>query len=227
MKKMSNIVWGVVLVAVGVILALNALDITDITLFFDGWWTLFIIVPCFVSLITDSNKLGSFIGILIGIFLLLCCRGIMSFALLWKLLLPAIVVIIGIKLIFGTLFNNKTEKITKEFKNNGAEIKHATATFSGINIECAYEPFGGAEINAIFGGVKCDLRQAIITHDCVINASAIFGGVDIILPQNVNIKVRSNSIFGGVSNKANNEKQDNRPTVYINATCIFGGVDIK
>ncbi len=29
---------------------------------FDGWWTLFIIVPCAIGLITDRDKTGSIIG---------------------------------------------------------------------------------------------------------------------------------------------------------------------
>ena len=42
MKKASSILWGIVLIAVGVVLALNVFNIMDINLFFDGWWTLFI-----------------------------------------------------------------------------------------------------------------------------------------------------------------------------------------
>ena len=38
--------------------------------------------------------------------------------------------------------------------------------------------------------------------------------------------MNSTSIFGGVSNKIVNEK-DNKVTVYVNANCLFGGVDIK
>ena len=45
MQKLNRILWGVVLVAVGVVFALNALNIVDINIFFDGWWTLFIIIP--------------------------------------------------------------------------------------------------------------------------------------------------------------------------------------
>ena len=44
MKKISKVLWGIVLISVGVIFALNAFGITDIEIFFDGWWTLFIIV---------------------------------------------------------------------------------------------------------------------------------------------------------------------------------------
>ena len=52
MKKVTGILWGIVLVTVGVILAVNALGIASIDIFFDGWWTLFIIVPCAVGLFT-------------------------------------------------------------------------------------------------------------------------------------------------------------------------------
>ena len=48
MKKAGNILWGIVLIVIGVIFALNALDITSIDIFFDGWWTLFIIIPSFM-----------------------------------------------------------------------------------------------------------------------------------------------------------------------------------
>lgn len=58
MKKISNVIWGVVLIAVGVLFALNALSITHIDMFFDGWWTLFIIVPCTVGLFKDKILSG-------------------------------------------------------------------------------------------------------------------------------------------------------------------------
>jgi hypothetical protein len=48
-RRIGRIVWGIALVIVGVIFALNVLGITEIKIFFDGWWALFIIVPSFVS----------------------------------------------------------------------------------------------------------------------------------------------------------------------------------
>ena len=59
MKKFKSIIWGIVLVAVGVIVALNALEITDIDIFFEGWWTLFIIIPCFIGIFTSREKFGN------------------------------------------------------------------------------------------------------------------------------------------------------------------------
>ena len=70
MKNIRNVLWGVILVVVGVIIACNSLGLTNINIFFKGWWTIFIIAPCFINLFKDNDKTGSLIGILIGVMLL-------------------------------------------------------------------------------------------------------------------------------------------------------------
>ncbi len=225
MKNSSKIIWGVVLIIAGVIFALNALNITNINVFFDGWWTLFIIVPHLVGLFKEREKTGNIIGLSIGVLLLLCCQGILSFSLMLKLAVPAIIVIIGIKMLFGGLFGGKAKDMLSEMKNSGSEPKNAFATFSSCKMNCENEVFEGAELNAVFGSVDCDLRNAIIEKDCAIKISAIFGGINIFVPENVNVKVNSTSIFGGVSNKTSAHKD--APTIYINGGCMFGGVEIK
>ncbi|MGN0527288.1 MAG: LiaF transmembrane domain-containing protein [Acutalibacteraceae bacterium] len=227
MKKISKVLWGVAFIAAGVIFALNAFGVTDIEIFFDGWWTLFIIIPCLVGIFSEREKLGNIIGLAIGVFLLLCCQNILDFDILWKLAFPAVIVIIGLKLILGGVFGDKSAKLLESSKQNGENVKNACATFSGQDINFDNEIFNGAELTAIFGGIKCDLRNAVIEKDCAINATGIFGGVDIFVPNNVNVKINSNSIFGGVSDKYKRPNDPNAVTVYVNATCMFGGVEIK
>jgi len=50
-RRIGRIVWGIALVIVGVIFALNVLGITEIKIFFDGWWALFIIRSIFCRFI--------------------------------------------------------------------------------------------------------------------------------------------------------------------------------
>ncbi len=226
MKKSKNILWGIILIIVGVLIAAKSFDLLDFSLFFDGWWTLFIIVPCVIGLFTERDKLGNLIGIIIGIFLLLSCWDILSFSFLWKLIVPLVIVAIGIKMIFSGVFSGKTEKIFKNLDINKSSANTSNAVFSGNELNFDGKEFNGANLNAIFGGVECDLRGAVIEQDCAIKVSAIFGGVDIFVPTNVNVEVISNSLFGGVSNKTKHNKESDI-TVYINCTCLFGGADIK
>ncbi len=227
MKKFKSVIWGIVLVAVGVIIALNALEITDIDIFFEGWWTLFIIIPCFIGIFTSKEKFGSLLGVAVGVFLLLCCQDVLEFSMLWKLGLPVIIVAVGLKMIFGGLFKHKSEKIAENIKINNGEISKFGATFSGADANFSGEMFYGTELNALFGGVTCDLRGAFIEQDCVVKANAIFGGVDIFVPEGVNVKVHSTSLFGGVDNKKHKNSSENSHTIFVHANCIFGGVDIK
>lgn len=227
MKKFGNILWGLVFIVIGLIFGLNALEITDINIFFDGWWTLIIIIPSFIGLFTDINKTSNIMCLLIGILLLLSCRGIMDFNLVWKLLVPIILVIVGLSLIFKDTINSKLKTEIKNITKKKKDIEEYCATFGAQNIDFSNQKFAGCELTAVFGGVKCDLKNSQITEDVVITGTSIFGGIDIILPENINVKITSTPIFGGVSNKYVNNNVTNKYTVYINATCIFGGVDIK
>lgn len=227
MKKISDIMWGLILIIIGVILGGNALDIFNINLFFDGWWTLFIIVPTFIGLVTEKDKTGNIIGLIIGLLLLLACRGLFDFKLIWKLIFPLIFVIIGLSLIFKNNINKEVSEKIKKLNENLSSNDGYTATFSGQNLNFDGEEFKGSNLNAIFGGIKLDLRKALINEDIVINASSIFGGIDIYIPDNCKVKIKSNSIFGGVSNNKKCNVDDNSYTIYINASCMFGGVEIK
>lgn len=227
MKKIGNILWGFVFISIGLILGLNALEITNINIFFDGWWTLFIIIPSFIGIFKDNDKIGNVIFLGIGVSLLLCCQDILEFDMIWKLLFPAILVIIGLSFIFKDVFNAKINEEIKKLNKNEKNKSEYCATFAEQNVKFDGEEFNGAELSAIFGGVKCDLRNSIITSDKVINASAIFGGIEIYVPTDVKVKIKSTPIFGGVSDKSNCSTKDGAYTIYINAVSMFGGVDIK
>lgn len=227
MKKFRNILWGIVLIIVGLIWGLNATGITDINIFFDGWWTLFIIVPCFIDLFKESDKTGNIIGILIGVALLLSCQGIINFDIIWQLLFPAILIIIGISIIIKEALGGKVNKEIKKLNESKSYDNVYCATFSSQNIKFDNEEFKGADLTAIFGGTKCDLRNAIIAEDIIINATAIFGGVEIYVPSNVKVKVKSTPIFGGVTDKSICENKENSHTIYVKSMTLFGGVEIK
>lgn len=227
MKKMGNILWGIVLIVVGLIIGGNALEITNINLFFTGWWTLFIIIPCFIGLIKDNEKTGSIIGLLIGFGLLLASRGIINFRLLWKLFLPIILVVVGLSIIFKDILGGKINEKIKQLNKKLDKDNSFCATFSAQKVKIDAEEFKGSDLTAVFGGVEYDLRKSIIKSDVVINATAIFGGIDILVPSNVKVKIKSTSIFGGIDNKTSIDINEESYTIYINGIALFGGVEVK
>lgn len=223
----KNILWGIVLVIIGVIVGLNALNITNINIFFNGWWTLFIIIPSLIGLLKEKDKTGNIIGLIIGIVLLLGVQNIIDFDLIWKLILPLIIIIVGLSLIFGNNLNKKINNEIKKINNKKGKNEEYCSTFSEQKIDFDDEEFKGASLTAVFGGITLDLRKAKINEDVVINTTSVFGGIDIYVPDNIKIKVKSTSIFGGVDNKKIKNDNEKEHIIYINASCIFGGVDIK
>lgn len=229
MKDLSRILWGIVLVLLGIIWGLNATGVTNIDIFFDGWWTLFIIVPSAISLVNPKNngKVSSVICLVIGIFLLLGSLDVFDFDILWEILLPVIVVIIGLSLIFG----NKAKTTLKEKIDNTdfSNVEVITATFGEQNINKSGEKFEKANLDAVFGSIKLDLRDADLKNETFIKASAIFAGITILVPKDVEVKIKSTPIFGGVTNECLDEKTNKnaKKTIYVDGFALFGGIEIK
>jgi predicted membrane protein len=224
MNTLNKTMWGLVLIVIGVIIGLNSLEITKINLFFEGWWTFLIIVPCFIGLFNDKEgKVGNIIGLIIGLALFFSSRGILPFDILAKLIVPFILVMIGLSLIFkNTLQKNITAKI-----NNAQEgLENIVATFTEQKVTKEEEPFEGANLDAVFGGITLDICQAKLKEETVIKASSIFGGITIITPKDIEVKVKSTSIFGGVSNHTKHQT-NSKKTIYIETFALFGGIDIK
>lgn len=238
-NKFSNALWGLFFILIGVGIAGNVMNIWDFHLFFDGWWTLLIIVPFFISMIQTGFSTGSTIGFIVGVLLFLNYRIDFRFN-IWQLIIPVILVIIGIRIMFQGSFHKRINYDpnysagmnggtgtgaggTSYTNTNKGEY---SAVFSSNHIHIT-EAFYGTSLNSAFGAIVLDLRDAQITGDVEINASAIFGGIDIHLPYNVKVKTSNVPIFGGVSNKHTQSTDPGAPTVYLNATCMFGGIDIK
>ena len=110
MNKVEKITLGIILIVIGLIIGGNSMNIIDIDIFFDGWWTLFIIIPCFVGLFNDKDKTGNLIGFVVGLALLLACQKIINFDLIWKLTLPIILIIIGLTFIFKSTFDKQINR---------------------------------------------------------------------------------------------------------------------
>ncbi|HWT74059.1 MAG TPA: LiaF domain-containing protein [Mobilitalea sp.] len=233
-NKLSNALWGLFFVAVGVGIAGNVLNIWDFNLFFNGWWTFFIIIPCFISMIQSGFGAGSTMGFIIGVLLFISCNVDLHFS-FWQLIVPAILIFIGLRIMFQGAFRKNHKFFEQNINANGgatgqnfsgAARHEYSAVFSSNRIHIT-DVFAGTNVNAIFGGLVLDLRDAQILSDVEVNATAIFGGIDIYLPRGVNVKTNNVPIFGGVSNKSNQYAEPNAPTIYLNSTCMFGGIDIK
>ena len=89
------------------------------------------------------------------------------------------------------------------------------------------EHFHGARLDAFCGGIRMDLRDAVITEDEEIEIHTFCGGVELYVPQTVNVGVKSRSFIGGVGNHAKRIVGPKVPCLHIIVENFLGGVDIK
>jgi len=204
MKRVGPIVWGLAIIALGVIFGGNAAGLFSFNVFFDGWWTLFIIIPSAISLITEKEKLSSLGFLAAGVILLLAAQNVFSYEVAWKVIVAVFLVMIGIGIIVKSIVGNKNDKeVEKKIEDLKSDkvMDSQIAIFSGSERTYNDETFTGSNLVAVFGGVDLDLREAKFTKDTVIKAFCLFGGIDIKVSEDVQVKIKSGFIFGGASDE--------------------------
>ena len=102
--------------------------------------------------------------------------------------------------------------------------------FSGAKRRLDTQEFEGGEALVIFGGMEIDLRKAATKRDQVfIEANAIFGGIEIRVPENWRVIVRGTGVFGGFGDDTLQPMSGDvkHPQLIITGAAIFGGVNCK
>lgn len=230
MKKIGPIIWGLAIIALGVIFGGNALGLFNIDIFFDGWWTLFIIVPSVINLFTQREKLSSLVFIAVGVILLLAAQDVFSYDVAWKVILAVVLIAVGLGILYKSIFRGHNDKeVEKKIRDlgDGKTMDSQMAIFSGSDRVYNGEVFSGTNLVAVFGGVDLDLRSAKFEKDTVIKAFAMFGGIDIKVPEDVQVKIKSGFIFGGASDERKGDTGKGKHTIYLDATGGFGGISVS
>ncbi|MFA5658347.1 MAG: LiaF domain-containing protein [Oscillospiraceae bacterium] len=222
-NKISNSILGLVFIAFGVIYLGKAMDWWDYSIFFDGWWTLFIIVPAILSIVKHGVSVGNLLVLGIGCILLIDQREILGIDNVWKLCVPVGLILIGGGIIFGGSFRLKN----KPAVSTDGSLPNETAILGGREPNYSNLEFKGTSCTAIMGGVDLNLKAAIIRQDCEIVCYCVMGGIDILLPPNLRVVTNVTPILGGVENRYVSSPDTNQPTVTIVGTVIMGGIDIK
>lgn len=250
MKKANGLFIGLLFIIVGLLYAGSALDIFDFSIFFPGWWTLFIIIPSAYALTRkNEDKTGPIIGLIIGICFLLNAQDFDFHIEFFPMLLAVGCFLIGWKMIFPSKkkehkqveFTYNSDSGDKEvvidgvkfdntYSKNSDGYVNASAILGGKDIRVDNECFTGADICVVMGAIDLNLRNAIISEDVYINVSAVMGGVDIYVPANVRVVTDGcSTVMGGIdvnTSFANFHGADT-PKVIITGSCVMGGIDIK
>lgn len=207
---------GLVLLTLGVFGILDATGTLDSSETIDRWWPVAIIGLGVIGMLVDRRiSLGPAIVVAIGMLLLADQQG-------WTdedLFGPVLLVAIGLVVLSG-LWRHRIE---------GEHRDSSLVMFGGTKIKDRSEHFTHADVSAIFGGATLDLREAHVDREASVEALALFGGVDVLVPKGWRVALDGMPILGGCEDKTagDGELLADAPVLKVHATAIFGGVDVK
>jgi len=209
---------GLVLLTLGVFGVLDATGALDAGKTIDRWWPVAIIGLGVIGMIVERRvALGPAIVVGIGVLLLAGQQE-------WAdddLFGPAILIVVGLVVLLGV----RRPRGVEADGSRGDRL----VMFGATKIKERSEHFTHTDVSAIFGGATLDLREAHIDREATVDALALFGGVDVLVPQGWRVSVAGTPILGGFEDKTETptELPSDAPVLNVRATAIFGGVDVK
>ena len=232
MRKTSGWFIGTILVMLGLGLLLNAIGVPGFHDFIVAWWPLIFIVLGLGRLLEGNFTSGIFwllIGLIIGSF---TTSYIPYNGNIWQIIWPVIIILIGLRFLFRPAFHNHDwhgHNHHNHCWHGNCAGDSSSAIFSGTEKKITDKDFKGMSLDAVFGGAKLDLRDATIDKDgATIDVSAVFGGIEILVPKKTPVKINVHSVFGGHTDKRNSSEIDNiLPAVTIRGEAIFGGIEVR
>jgi len=228
----EKIGFGLLLIIAGILFIFKNIDMLpkEIEDVFISWQMLLIGIGL-VKFVFDSNKFVSSILILVGGFFLL--PEIFDFKIDFiDVFWPGILIVVGLMLVFKNKRKIKTSVFGfKDNQHSSQSFIEDVNIFGGGDKVIDSEDFKGGTINNVFGGSTLDLRDCKIKGDsATIEVNCVFGGSELLIPDNWVVVIKVNSVFGGFSNKRKNRNPVNdneKKTLFIVGSAIFGGGEIK
>ncbi|MCD6440734.1 MAG: hypothetical protein J7L86_02960 [Candidatus Marinimicrobia bacterium] len=220
-RKSSNFWIGLALIILGVIFLSDTFHIIRFGRLISSWWPVILIIVGITKLSGKDSK-GGWTLIIVGIILQLTTLHIVSWHFIGRLW-PVILIIIGI----GILLKRSSHVgCSKDFMEGTEDTLEFDAIFSGTEKQVTSQKFRGGEINAIFGSIKLDLRNAkIAAEGCKLSADAIFGSIEIYVSPDITVNLKGSQILGSINNHASSV--EGGPTIAIKGDAIFGSIRIS
>ncbi|MCK9898179.1 DUF1707 domain-containing protein [Frankia sp. AgB32] len=110
-----------------------------------------------------------------------------------------------------------------------AEVDSTVAVLSGHERKGRWRPSRHTRAVAVLGGCVLDLREiAFPTEPITITAVAVLGGIEIIVPEGVDVEVTGTSVLGGRTVRiAAVPQRPTTPVVRVRAVAVLGGIDVR
>ena len=230
-KRGFNLLLGLLILLAGFLILLNNFEIIDISIWevIGTYWPV-LIIGWGIDVFLRKGFRGKLINglILVGLGLVLLGRNLefysLDFSVIWNVFWPIVIMYTGIIILQGV------------FKKGGS----SWAVMGAVERKEKGWLLESSNYMALMGGVDLDIGRAEFTKNkIVLNLSAVMGGIEITVPEEIEIECKGTALLGGISccggeiggifgkrdfhcsGDENNERK-----LVIKSRVLMGGIDI-
>ena len=235
----SRLIFGIIVIAIGVLFLLNGMGIADLSGLLD-WWPMIIVLVGVWRLI--AGKFRSLFGplLLIAIGAILQIWNLDAFNLdFGKFLLPAILIVVGIAILAGGIRRRRRGRRNSSTSHNASSIidvdvsSYADADDATLHAVVGSQDriisgdFQSASINVVMGSGSLDLRNArIVDKPATLEASVVIGEVKIRVPADWNVRIVNSIQVGEAKDIRARQNNDDNPDLIVKGSLKMGGLQI-
>lgn len=217
---------GLFLIVIGIGYFGDQMYLWEFTIFFDGWWAVLITIGSLCSMMEDGVNVWNVFLAITGIYFFMDCNNLISFDITFMMVLSIAIIILGVKLL---LFKEKpifVENVKESVENEHDEPKkiYINSAFSTRHV-IEKGIINRFRIENFFGNVVVDLTDADLRTLDALSIDSIFGNVEIIVGQDVNLKLFKNRMFSG--SYIDRTYCENGYDVFVRGSSIFGNIKIN
>lgn len=225
MRVTSRLVVGLLVMAAGLVLALDSLGLVDARFLF-RFWPLVLVA---IGVVKWSSSQGSagLVWIVAGLGFLLVSFGRMGVPGVWALVLFFAGAHITLRALRPSVPRGPATTDAAfdmvAFLGGAKSGRVSSSTPDG-----ASQPFKGGRAMAVMGGCEVDLRRATLPEggEAVVDVFVMWGGIEIKVPEDWEVVNHGNAFLGGIINNTRPLPGANRRLI-VTGTAMMGGVDIK
>ena len=218
-----QLLLGIFVIAVGVLFTLDNLGIVQSGAYL-RFWPVALIAIGLLKLWQVRDRAGGALGGLVftiaGLWLLLEQTTVVriSFWDMWPLVL----------VLFGTylVWQGATGRRGRPASGDAQSSMNAIALLGGVEQSNCSREFRGGNLTAIMGGCEIDLRQAAIDGEAFLDVFALWGGIEVRVPEDWIVVSRVLPVLGGSVNKTR-VAPGAAHRLIVRGFAIMGGVEIK
>ena len=221
----GRLILGVCLMVLGALWTVDNLDLMDADPIL-RWWA---VVPIAIGLMKLTGigmekqpVFGLFLTVVGGLFILGELDYVnVNLGIIW----PLLFIFVGARIMMRAMRGEPLGSTTSD----ASDYVRSFAIMGGITRRNESQAFRGGELSAVMGGVQLDLDDAKPADGrAVIDVFAVWGGIEIRVPENWRVEVEATPLMGGVESNARLAPGvEPVGTLVVRGFVMMGGVEVK